>query len=78
MRSAQRNLVEPARLLLERGADLAIRDNDGNTALDLATINSHHVVTGIIRREQDRRAMVQMDDADGADSEDAAGAPSMG
>ena len=32
----------------------------------------------IIRREQDRRAMVQMDDADGADSEDAAGAPSMG
>jgi ankyrin repeat protein len=47
--AARNNRLEVVRLLLERGAEPQLQDDDGRTPLDLATERGHDAVTDLLR-----------------------------
>jgi len=61
MRVAYSNQAQAAGLLFQHGVNLDAKDHEGKTALDIAQENDHHVIVDLIRAEQARRALEQMD-----------------
>jgi ankyrin repeat protein len=52
--AAANNQLEVVWLLLDRGADLALTNGEGKTALDLATERGHAAVVELLREAQMR------------------------
>jgi ankyrin repeat protein len=53
MTAAAEGQAGVVKALLSHGADAAIKDKDGDTALDFAVKNGHQVVAGVLRKESE-------------------------
>jgi ankyrin repeat protein len=62
MYAARQGAIEPARVLLDAGADVNLTDPDGTTALVLAIINAHYELAALLL---DRGADPEIADASG-------------
>jgi ankyrin repeat protein len=59
--AARLGLVEIAKMLLEAGADAALRDDDGRSAIDLASANGHGEIVSMLQKRIE--AQPKRDDA---------------